>query len=122
MARKTNDVSVGRCPDGTGTFASLTNPTFGAKNNCTTGVEDDNVISSNCSIYPNPANDYIIIQPSEGFKPSEGSNIKICNTYGEVLMQVEQTPPSVQRIDISKLVPGIYFIKIGNRVEKFVKI
>jgi hypothetical protein len=25
------------------------------------------------------------------------------------------------RIDISNLSPGIYFIKIGNRVEKFVK-
>ena len=67
------------------------------------------------SIYPNPAKDYMFVQPSEG------SDIEIFNILGEKALKVEQTPTSVQRIDISNLSPGMYFIKIGNRVEKFVK-
>jgi hypothetical protein len=77
-----------------------------------TGVFESSNIRS---IYPNPATDYINIHPSEGF------NILIFNTLCEIMMSVEQTSPSVQRIDISNLSPGIYFIKIGNRVEEFVK-
>ena len=73
-------------------------------------------------ISPNPATDYIVIQPSEGLETLEGSDILIFNTLGEIIMSVEQTSSSVQNIDISKLIPGMYFIKIGNRVEKFVKI
>jgi hypothetical protein len=73
------------------------------------------------TISPNPATDYIDIKPSEGCQPSESSEIRIFNTLGEIVLQVEQTPSSVQRIDISNISSGIYFIKIGNRVEKFVK-
>jgi hypothetical protein len=80
-----------------------------------------NIIEKMINIFPNPATDYIVIQPSEGWEPSEGSEIQIFNTLGEIVLTVEQASPSVQRIDISNLVPGIYFIKIGNRVEKFVK-
>jgi hypothetical protein len=76
-------------------------------------------------IFPNPASDYIeIIKPSEGCKPSEGSEIKIYNTFGECV----KTIPDVQhlgdvghlkRIDISQLTAGLYFIKFGNYSEKF---
>ena len=78
--------------------------------------KSDNLIS------PNPANDYIVIQSSEGWQPSEGSDIKIFDMLGVNVLSVEQRSSSVQRIDISKLAHGIYFIKIGNRVEKFVKL
>jgi photosystem II stability/assembly factor-like uncharacterized protein len=86
-----------------------------------TDVVDEKENNTNEYIYPNPARDYIVIQPSEGWQPSEGSDIQVFNTLGENVLTVEQTPPSVQRYDITKLSPGIYFIKIGNRVEKFVK-
>jgi hypothetical protein len=78
-------------------------------------------IQNKFSVYPNPATDYIEIQPSEGWQPSEGSYIQILNTLGEIVLSVEQTPPSVQKIDISNLTSGMYFIKIGDKVEKFVK-
>ena len=86
----------------------------------------DKPIQNNIAVYPNPAYDYIEINPDAN-NPTlkrgvdEGSDIQIFNTLGEIIISVEQTPPSVQRIDISKLSHGIYFIKIGNRVEKFVK-
>ena len=76
----------------------------------------DKPILNNIAVSPNPATDYIEIQPSEG------SDILIINTLGEIVLSVEQTPPSVHRINVSNLVPGMYFIKIGDRVEKFIKI
>ena len=73
------------------------------------------------SIYPNPASNYIEIRkPSEGFAPSEGSEIKIYNTYGECVLTLETKEfSSLQRIDISHLPVGLYFIQIGNYLEKF---
>jgi WD40 repeat protein len=67
------------------------------------------------SIYPNPATDYIEIKLSEGY------NIKIFDMLGEIVLTVEQTSSSVQRIDITKLTYGMYFLKIGNKIEKFLK-
>ena len=85
-----------------------------------------NEIEDNTSfrIYPNPASDYLeisSINPTLKLGVDEGLDIRIFNTLGEIVMSLEQTSPSVQRIDISNLSPGIYFIKIGNKVEKFVK-
>ena len=72
-------------------------------------------------IFPNPASEYIdIMQPSEGLQPSEGSIVKIYNTFGECVISVEtQDFASLQRINISHLPIGLYFIQIGNYSEKF---
>jgi hypothetical protein len=78
---------------------------------------------SQFSIYPNPASEYIeITKPSEGFKPSEVSNIKIYNTLGECVLTVRarQAVP-LQRIDVSNLPRGVYYLRIGNRTQMFVK-
>jgi hypothetical protein len=76
---------------------------------------DSEIENNDLVIYPNPARDYIEIHSSEG------SIIQIFNTLGENVLTVVQTSSSVQRLDISNLSLGMYFIKIGNRVEKFVK-
>ena len=77
--------------------------------------------TENSTIYPNPATDYIYIQSSEGLEPSEGSGIQIFDMLGTVIVSIHQIT-GIYRINIENLAPGIYFIKIGNRVEKFVKI
>ena len=75
---------------------------------------------SDMRISPNPASDYIeISQPSESLKPSEGSIVKIYNTFGECVISVEtQDFASLQRINISHLPIGLYFIQIGNDTVK----
>jgi hypothetical protein len=79
--------------------------------------------SSQFKIYPNPASEYIFIQPSEGFKPSEGSGVQIFNTLGECVMTVgAQLAVPLQRIDISHLPTGVYYLRIGNRTQMFVKV
>ena len=83
---------------------------------------DENVsqFNSDLVIAPNPASDFINI----ALKPSEGSLIEIYNIMGvKILTSLVETKnfSSLQKIDVSNLAPGFYFLKIGDRIEKFVK-
>ena len=62
-----------------------------------------------------------MIQPSEGWQPSEGSDIQIFDMLGINVSLADGRIKGGRRIDISNFSPGMYFIKIGNRIEKFVK-
>jgi hypothetical protein len=77
------------------------------------------------SIYPNPAEDYIEIninKPSEGLKPSEGSEFEIYDVLGEKVMSESIHPMTrSHRMNVGNLPKGVYFIRIGNKVEKFIK-
>ena len=72
-------------------------------------------------IYPNPATDYIIVG-NEYFR-SEG-NIEIFDVLGNKVFSLRNAYLcSLQKIDVSALPTGIYFVKIGNaKMMKFVKV
>jgi hypothetical protein len=77
------------------------------------------------SIFPNPASEYIeITKPSEGFEPSEGSEFKIYNTLGECVSHLTPTLSEGEgvRLDVSHLPRGVYYLRIGNWTQMFVKI
>lgn len=85
--------------------------------------------ASNHIVFPNPASDYIelnlnTINPLLKHGVEEGAGvIKIYNNLGENLMSVRNADQcSLQRIDISHLPVGLYFIQIGNYLEKIIKI
>ncbi|MEI6091030.1 MAG: choice-of-anchor D domain-containing protein [bacterium] len=101
------EVSVGLT--GSGTSSSVETPTFGI---------------CNISISPNPAGDYITVslKPSEGFEPSEGSEINIHNTLGEKVKTVSARHAVPLRINISDLPKGMYFVKAGGETAKFIKL
>ncbi len=62
---------------------------------CLSGSAVEEKNAAGMKVFPNPASEYIEIrQPSEGFKPSEGSNIKIYNSFGECVMEL----PDVQHL------------------------
>ena len=111
-----------------------------------TDIETTYNLHSNIIISPNPATDYIEINSSSLreqnnlYSPSlrgqttihspslrgSGGVIKIYNTLGECVL----TTPSLRdtpsekgnvRIDISQLTPGVYFVRIGDWVGRFVK-
>ncbi len=79
--------------------------------------------TNDLAISPNPAGDFIIItlKPSEGFEPSEGSEINIFNTIGERVLSVGTGRDLSVRINISDLPKGVYFVKVGGETAKFVK-
>ena len=86
---------------------------------------DDNKVNSSIVIFPNPASDYIEINferwsPSARWTPSLTGEISIYNTLGEYIVTVgARHALPLQRIDVSHLPVGVYFIQIGNYREKF---
>ena len=72
------------------------------------------------TISPNPVTEILSIKTENIY-----NKLEIFTLLGECVL-VEQTslfvPNSIRKIDVSRLSPGIYFIKIGENVNKFVKI
>jgi len=63
-------------------------------------------------VYPNPTSDFLYIKINEDIK-----DLKVLNTLGESIYNLA---PS-ERIDVSNLERGIYFIEINNQTFKFLK-
>ncbi len=78
-------------------------------------------------IQPNPASDFITIQiqTSDVFKTSDVYNVQIFDVLG---IEIKNLTPALSmngegvRIDVSKLPAGVYFIRIGDKVDKFLKV
>ncbi len=64
-------------------------------------------------IYPNPADDIIEVRVNP-----HGMVISIFTQIGEKVIDVY----SDSKIDISGLSPGVYYIKAGENIQKFVKL
>jgi photosystem II stability/assembly factor-like uncharacterized protein len=87
-------------------------------------VEEKPKPSEDIAITPNPASDYIeisVINPmlKHGV---EYSDIKILNVYGQTVLSVGVQILEPLRIDVSALPPGMYFVRIDDKVSKFVKL
>ncbi len=83
------------------------------------------------SISPNPATDFIEISYSPSIKRGQGgvsvNGVRIFNIFGEEIstpsLLRNATPQEGNlRIDVSSLSPGVYFVRVGEKVGKFVKI
>jgi hypothetical protein len=69
------------------------------------------------SCHPNPAKDYIELIPPLEKRELGGvlQPIQIFNIFGECVLTLEtQNFVSLQKINISSLSPGVYFVKFGN--------
>ncbi len=81
-------------------------------------------------IYPNPAGDYIDINTNvvilNGTQWSEESNsLLVYDVLGNVVVDTPPDPLLIEgeriRIDVSGLAAGVYFVRVGGKVYKFVK-
>jgi hypothetical protein len=84
----------------------------------TTGVEQ--IIAKNqLVIYPNPATDELQIT---NYELRSGDNLQILDISGKVITNYElKNTSNLTTINVSTLPQGIYFIKIGNSLGRFVK-
>jgi agmatine/peptidylarginine deiminase len=78
------------------------------------------------AISPNPASDYITIKTSEVLETSEVYKVQIFNVLGESVIELADVQHlgdvgHLQRIDISHLPTGVYYLRVGNRTQMFVK-
>lgn len=69
------------------------------------------------TLYPNPANNHVVIKLNSF--PTKSEQVYLYNTLGEVIVQ--RTIQSEElSVDLSDLGTGLYFIKVGNDVEKLI--
>jgi hypothetical protein len=83
------------------------------------------------TLHPNPATEYIEIavdiNPTVNRGVDEVADIKVFNTLGECVMTALTAHPSTGsgsdnlRIDVSTLPRGVYYVRMGNRTQMFVK-
>lgn len=85
-----------------------------------TGLDETKLEFSKLSISPNPVSDQLTINTNK-----ESNNIEIFSVEGIKVYQSSvnfQTSDNSIHIDVSGLLPGLYFVKVGNLVERFVKL
>ena len=104
----TKDVSVSSGSD----CAWIDNVAFPAS---TIITKVNTVVEKNVAVYPNPANDVLNIQLDDN-----QINIVIYNSLGQAVRSIDGVSGGIQ-INISDLNSGLYFIRIGENVEKIVK-
>jgi len=91
-------------------------------------VLDDNYLNlEKISLSPNPATDILEISYSSSIKNGLGGvSVEVFNVFSTKIpprLTSSATPQEGNlRLDISCLPPGVYFVRIGEKVGKFVKI
>ncbi len=80
------------------------------------GVTNIEEINNEFKIYPNPAHTYVDIKNIK----SKAKSIELFDISGRTIKQLK-TDNSEYKIQISELQNGVYFLKIGTAVKKFVK-
>ena len=107
------NISIARCPDGIGAFAPTSVPTYN-KNNCSVGIKEINSESVSFNVFPNPANQLLIVTCSE----NKIIPIEILNMMGEIIFKDYLNQKT--EINTSTLSQGIYIIKVLNKTIKVV--
>jgi photosystem II stability/assembly factor-like uncharacterized protein len=97
------------------------NPVF-YKFNSPNGIEAEYPTNFENLISPNPASNFIEISYPPLERGSGGVAIKIYNVYGQTVLSVGVQILEPLRINVSGLAPGMYFVRIGDKVSKFIKI
>jgi Secretion system C-terminal sorting domain/Concanavalin A-like lectin/glucanases superfamily len=81
-------------------------------------------LSSNISIYPNPANDILNVEFSTSLEVTDKATITIINALGEEIINKTVTTQNL-KFNTSNLTSGIYFVKVentnGSAIKKIIK-
>ena len=90
--------------------------------NCSSGIVEP-LDNSNFIVFPNPAEDFINVEITNGYKPY--GSIQVYNIVGEKLINYSEIKNNITKIDLTKLPAGGYFIKYNSgesmSVKKFFK-
>ncbi len=91
-----------------------------------TSVEE-NIVQDQIVCTPNPVTDFIEISVGANGRSPLQSDVRIYNLFGQIQSAVNTTPALPAsgegvRIDVSGLAPGMYFVRVGDKVGKFIKL
>ncbi len=111
---QTTDVTVGRCPNGTGPFAAMTTPTINAANSCATSAGEIANEIAQFQVFPNPAVSGQAFTVEINALSSQPARLRLFNTLGACLQQ--QTialSTGVQHISMPVNLPaGMYWMQV----------
>jgi hypothetical protein len=114
----TQDVSIGRCPNGTGNFITLPTTSFNTLN-CTVGVDELNGDAMHLAAYPNPANDELIVTLSNRMSQAKDP-LMIIDALGRTVAVFEaaewRSHGEMQEmtIAVNQWPAGLYTARCGN--------
>jgi hypothetical protein len=111
---QTANMSLARVPNGTGDFM-IQAPTFNTNNDlliATKELEADILFD----LYPNPVSQTLHLKFDPQFEHLEGH---IFNTIGRLIQTFNLKDRS---INVEHLNAGVYFLRVGNRTLKFIKL
>jgi len=106
---QTADISLGRCPNGSGLFSDLIIPTFGTDNYCPDYITDQDVNDQGVIVMPNPFRDHFTILSDN----PETSSAEIFNSSG-LQVAKEKFKSGVVRFNAFYLPAGMYFYIIRD--------
>jgi len=96
---------------------------FNALIGCTTGITEKAEDNNQINLYPNPANDHIVIE-NTSFNNNGREEISIYNMQGQLLLHQPVWEANTE-IEISNFKPGLYIVRVetgdGAQVKKFIK-
>lgn len=112
------------CYDGSTAQSGVVN-TFSTQ--CKHGSDNDNTLNAQENFYiddiilfPNPADKYLNVISLDGF---EKNKVQILNAKGNMIWQnIDLDQGKRFAIDVSEWPSGIYYIRVGSKLESFVKI
>jgi endonuclease I len=92
-------------------------------------IDDDTNIIINYrelhfSVFPNPTNGELQITTmlhERSKSLQEGDMIEIYDILGQLQLSIVNQKSKIQNIDVTTLAAGVYLLKIGNHIKKFVK-
>ena len=79
------------------------------------GISDLRSKQYDFTLYPNPAEDFIIIESKSGF--TEKTEVRITDNSGKLIKKQTIDLNKREKIDVSKLTSQIYFINLYNKGE-----
>ncbi len=109
FGQQTANVSIGRCPDGTGDFEPFTTPTPAAAN-CPAQVSVKEINEHSFMVYPNPVSNFFVVEGSEAVE------VKLISMNGAFINFGKNE--TGKQFDVAALPAGIYFVEL--RSEKSV--
>lgn len=78
---------------------------------CTSGITE-NAVNAEFMVYPNPAQEFVNVELKSSY--TKNSSIQFYNMMGEKLAEWNDLKSNTQRIDLTKLPAGGYFIKFNS--------
>jgi hypothetical protein len=104
---QSSDISMFRCPDGTGPFAYTLSSTYNQKN-CATGINEYNDAEV-FSMFPNPAADQLTITSTHQI-----SSVQVFDIHGSKVLSSLMSPALSLTLQLNQLSNGIYHVVLNN--------